>query len=332
MPISVTRERLEHGLVAFAWEEWAQMGVLATHRSPSPWAQDPEALLVYTFEVARADPRLFDAVLDWLVANEHLISVRRLRTLSRTPPDRRLTDAVLAWLGHHRPKARFPKPERPQQPLWDLAPLHPSAAGFPVRHPDEAFAEFGWLRPATPPSGNASAPDLRAPINLSFRLRQLLGVGARAEVVRLLLTSDVPRVTAWVIAQSAAYAKRNVQEALNALVQAGVVAPTTVGHEQRYGIEGAAWATLLRLDGGFPRHVDWVQLLGGLRDILRWLRELDEVETSDYMLASQARDLLDEVRSDLEFAGVVVPRQRTADESLADIDAVVAQGLQRLVH
>jgi hypothetical protein len=29
-------------------------------------AADPEALLLFTFEVGRNDPRLFDEVLDWL--------------------------------------------------------------------------------------------------------------------------------------------------------------------------------------------------------------------------------------------------------------------------
>lgn len=83
MLISATRERLEAGLLSFVWDEWSQMGLLSEARRLSPWAQDPEALLLLTLEVARADPRLFDEVLDWLVRNEHLVSVRRLRTLTR---------------------------------------------------------------------------------------------------------------------------------------------------------------------------------------------------------------------------------------------------------
>jgi hypothetical protein len=41
-------QRLSDRLVAFAWEEWAQMGLLATPHRRSPWAQDPEALIVFT--------------------------------------------------------------------------------------------------------------------------------------------------------------------------------------------------------------------------------------------------------------------------------------------
>lgn len=331
MSISATRERLEKGLLGFLWQQWSQMGVLAKRSGRSPWAADPEALLVLTFEVARADPRLFDEVLDWLLVNERLISVRRLRSLSAAADDKRLTDAVLTWLGAHRPKARFAgaAASRPPQ-ATDLTHLHPSEEGFPIRRPDESFAAWGLLRAATPLPGHSSSPDLRAPINFAFRLRQLLGVGARAEVVRTLLTISAPRVAVWVIAQSAAFTKRNVQEALNDLVDAGVVTIATVGHEQRYSVERQGWAALLDVDGDFPTHVDWIQLFAALRHVLRWLRESDGLETSDYLLASQVRELLDEVRPDLEFAGLTLPRRKTSEESVRDLDDVVDQALGHL--
>jgi hypothetical protein len=43
------------------------MAVLGAPSGGSRWAQDPEALLISTLEVARDDPRLFDEVLDWLI-------------------------------------------------------------------------------------------------------------------------------------------------------------------------------------------------------------------------------------------------------------------------
>lgn len=64
------------------------MGVFATARRADRWAADPEALLLFTLEVARADARLFDEVLDWLALNERLVSVQRLRNLYRDDTDR----------------------------------------------------------------------------------------------------------------------------------------------------------------------------------------------------------------------------------------------------
>jgi hypothetical protein len=326
MQTSASRARLEDALLSFAWDEWAQLGVLAQPTRVSPWAQDPEALLVSTFEIARADPRLFDEVLDWLVTNEHLISMRRLRTLSRRPEDRALTNAVLAWLARHRPNARFSNPDE-QEPSGELTPFH-GAAGFPVRHPDEAFAQHGWLRAETTASGKSRPPDLRDPIAFGLRLRQLLGVGARAEVVRVLLTVDAPQSTPAAIAASAGYAKRNVQEALSALEQSGVVHVAGGRQGHRYGIDRERWGTLLEVDGGFPAHVAWVQLLAALRRTLRWLRWTDEHELSDYLLASSARDLLEDVRDDFADAGIAIPPARTATDALRDVDDVVRQSMR----
>ena len=60
MQISELRALVSDRLLAFAWNEWAQLGVFGETERASPWAADPEALLVFTFQVARDDPRLFE--------------------------------------------------------------------------------------------------------------------------------------------------------------------------------------------------------------------------------------------------------------------------------
>jgi hypothetical protein len=70
--------------------------------------------------------------------------------------------------------------------------------------------------PLTVRSGKSQVPDLRAPINFAFRLRQLLGIGARAEAARFLLTVHAPSVTAQVVTESAGFAKRNEENGTSA--------------------------------------------------------------------------------------------------------------------
>src|SRR5687768_15671308 len=64
MLISTLRDEVQTTLVDFAWSQWAQMGVFASTDRRDTWAQDPEALLVFTLHIARREPRLFDEVLD----------------------------------------------------------------------------------------------------------------------------------------------------------------------------------------------------------------------------------------------------------------------------
>jgi DNA-binding transcriptional ArsR family regulator len=324
---SAVRTSVEDALIRFAWEEWSQMGVLAAGGPPRRWAQDPEALLLYTLEVGRSDPRLFDAVLDWLVTNEELVSLRRLRSLAVDPEDRALSDAVIAWLGRQRPKARFASAaRRSSDQAVERLFLDDS---FPLARVDEAFAEHGWLRPTLSGPWKSGPPDLEAPINLSFRLRHLLGLVARAEVVRLLLTMRDSGTTSSKLARSAGYTKRNVHEALSSLEQAGVIGAFRAGNELRYRIDHERWGAFLDVREPIE-HVDWPPLLLSARRLVRWLRGTGDADLSDYLVASSARDLLERVRPDLEEAGVPVPRGQRAAVAVDGLLAVINRILELL--
>lgn len=305
MQISELRSHLRTQLLEFAWDQWTQMGVFASARRADHWAADPEALLLFTFEIARADARLFDEVLDWLAVNERLVSVQRLRNLCRDDADRALVDASLAWVAQWRPRARLTsETSRLAAPADGGEPLFRDSR-LRVARLDDAFRAHGWLKPRTKPSGKSRAPDLLIPISFAFRLRQILGVGARAEAVRVLLTIDAPKVTAQVIAESAGYAKRNIQEALTALHSADVIDAVTVGNEQRFSILRERWAALLGLSADdLPMHRDWPQLFHALRVLVRWVEDDTHDRLSGYMLASEARVLVDAIASELRYAGV----------------------------
>ncbi len=327
MDVSTLSHRLSERFVTFAWDEWAQMGVLATPHRRSPWAQDPEALIVCTLEVARGEPRLFDELMDWMLVNESLLSVRRLRAMCVDETDRALVAAALGWLTRRRPRARLSSPgnrsiRSTASATTTLQPLFRS--GGPAREPDEDFASAGWLRPPLSPSHKSRLPDPMAPINLAFRLRQILGVGIRAEVVRVLLTTEAPWINAQTLARSTGYAKRNVHDALAGLSTAGVVSAFTVGSEQRYTADRPAWAALLGCQPDeLPTHRDWPQLLGALRRILRWSEQPELEAMSEYLRASSARDLLDAIRPDLAFAGIPVDLGPVPENTLSELEEVI---------
>lgn len=306
MQIWDLRARVRHDLVEFAWDQWAHMGVFAAAHRSDRWAADPEALLLFTFEVARADARLFDEVLDWLALNERLVSVQRLRNLCRDDEDRALVEAALAWSMQSRRSGTAQAATKRTRAAGGV-PLFRNVSAN-TRRADESFRAHGWLRPPAERSGKSRSPNTLAPINFAFRLRQILGLGARAEVVRFLLTVSAPSATAQVITASAGYAKRNVHEALTALHSADVIEAVTVGNEQRYGIDRERWATLLGLTtDGLPIERDWPQLFHALRRLDRWLEDDRHDELSDYILASEARTLADQIVPELRYAGVRVP-------------------------
>lgn len=306
MSISDTRRDLQSHLVSFLWSQWAQIGVLATTNRNDRWAADPEALLLLTFEVGREEPRLFDEVLDWLAVNERLISIQRLRNLARDDDDHALIEAVVGWLGGRRRRARL-EARAKASGSTDLEPFLRNS-GLPIADPDPAFLAQGFLKAKSEPSGKSQAPQVLLPINFAFRLRLLLGIGARAEAMRVLLTIDAPRANIQMIAASTAYTKRNVQEAVTSLSAAGALDAFEVGNEQRFSAPRDRWSHFLPLDD-LPRHENWPQVFAVCRKVLRWLADPAHEGLSDYMLSSEARTLAEEVNPDLQFAGIAIDRQ-----------------------
>lgn len=309
MPISGLRERVDKRLLDFVWNEWAQMGILAAPVFESPWAADPEALLLLTLEAGRSDPRVFDETLDWLSVNGDLISQQRLRNLCIDNDDRKLVGAALAWAGARQPALRSARTRAAAIP-GEVEPLFVALAR--VTKPDPVFESHGLLKGPTQPSGKSQPPRLDLPINLAFRLRRLFGIGSRAEIVRFLLTSQLRGAQTEVVRRASGFARSNVRDAADALVAAGAASSYTrgAGGDRFYRVDVERWESFLELDR-VPLHRDWPQLFAALRTLRRWLRQPGLDDLSDYLRASEARQLLMRIESDLRYAGVPVSDSRT---------------------
>ncbi len=306
MTAAELRDEVVAALLAVAWDQWSQLGVSAAAPAQrEERAADPEALLLFTFEVGRNDPRLFDEVLDWLALNEQLVSVHRLRNLSVDPTDRALVEAALEWSARSRRRQRPAlQPRALPARLDPLFPVIPT----PTENLDEPFAQHALARTQLEASGQSRAPRLHDPISFAFRLRRLLGVGVRAEAIRTLLTIRAARLSGKVITASAAFAQRNVREGLAQLVDAGVVDVVEISDDRYYSIRHADWASLLGMPSApdLPLHCDWIPTYRALTRIVRWLQRPGLDDLSPYLRASQARTLVDAIAPDLQHAGIPV--------------------------
>ena len=313
MQISEIKDKVSQGLLDFAWRQWAQVGVSATVGGADRWAVDPEALILFTIGIGRRDPRLFDEMLDWMAFNHELLSTQRLRNLARRfPLPPALVAAVAAWTGQTAPASLIVSdqggPVQGGEPVFS-----PDVLAF-VSHPDPVFAERGFIRPLAARTGKSHEPDPVLPVNLSFRLRHLFGPGGRSEAMRVLLTCpDGPLDTAR-IADEAGFAKRNISDVLGSLTNSGVIKAAWAGNERHFTAYRERWAQLLDLAGpaDLPSFVSWVHLLPAALEIASWLDEKADTAESEYLIASQARRLMNRLTRDLEAAGIDLPRRQPA--------------------
>ena len=308
------RERTQRELLDFAWRQWAQMGISANVAGADRWAIDPEALILFTIEIARRDPRLFDEMLDWLASAGRLLSMQRLRNLAaRFPVNPGLVAAVLTWAGQHAPSLQSAKISLEQDQRHEYMPVFsPDVLSF-VGEPDPAFAEYGYIRPRALRSGKSHGPDVRQPINLAFQLRHLFGPGSRSEVMRILLTFADGSLDAARISDEAGFAKRNVNDTLASFAASMVVKARWSGNERLFLAYRDKWATLLEVGPSakyMPKFVSWVHLLPASLEIMAWLDRIAETTDSEYLIASQARDLMERITPSLEIVGLIFPPGR----------------------
>ena len=324
MSISELRDDVQKALADFLWDEWGQMGVSANTKRHDTWATDPEALLLLTFEVGRGEPRLFNEVLDWMLVNERLLSIQRLRNLATDEADQVLVESAVGWLGENHPRARLkPKPGKPEDPQAFFR-----GSRRKISDPDPAFLAQGFMKPRSEPSGKSQAPNLVLPINLAFRLRLLLGVSVRAEVARVLLATDRPWMNAQELARSTAYAKRNVREAATSLASAGFVYSHSIGNENLFEAS-SRWPDFLDIE--LPELKDWPQIFRGLRRLLRWLVDPGNHDLSDYMLMSSARTLVEEIEPDLTLRRLLPSRAGDWTRDLASFESLVQDLLRNVL-
>jgi hypothetical protein len=312
MLISEIRDEVSQGLLGFAWRQWAQVGVSATVEGADRWAVDPEALILFTIGIARRDPRLFDEMLDWTAFNHELLSAQRLRNLAgKFPLPPGLVAAVTAWTRQTAP-VKLPGSDQ-TVPVQDRELVFNTDVLAFISKQDPVFAQHGFIRPPAVRTGKSHEPDLALPANLSFRLRHLFGPGGRSEAMRVLLTWPDGPLDAARIADEAGFAKRNINDVLTSLTASGVIKAAWAGNERRFTAYRERWAQLLGLpEPGMPSFVSWVHLLPAALQIMMWLDEKTGTAESDYLIASQARSLVNRLTRDLEAAGIDIPHQQSA--------------------
>ncbi len=211
-----------------AWSLWAELGVDGVVRRHDWQAIDLEPLIIFTSRLGDRDHRLRASTIDWCITNSRFASAFRLRNLAdQASPSTRAAFGRYAATVRAHAKAPWPGHGDP------LTLFHPERIG---------------------------SPDLRRPSLVQLRLRALVGVSARAEVLKLMLADPQRPQAASTLAEDAAYGKGSVAQALEMLTMAGIVQVQPDANRLLYRLSrpGELSQALLWLPAVFP---DWSPIL-----------------------------------------------------------------------
>jgi len=306
-------------ILGFLWRQWSAIGVLGEARAREPWDINPEALLVFTLELGRYEPRLFDEVMDWLVTNGQWINIQKLRGILRESKDEtcRLMGAVSEFLSSQGQERKWENltnlcfkniPEE-REPLFKLRYAKKHTAGIRQVPFDEIFSKYGFFRARLKPSGKSREVIPTAESNIRFMLRALFGVGSRAECILYLLTHDAGHPSE--VAKAIGLSVRGTQDALIELSKSGLVLTRIKGKRKiEYWLSQERWWEFLS-KGSFeeikrPVWIDWISLFKALSTVWETLNEIQKTK-SEYMKSSKLRDAMEIVGNEFARSGIDIP-------------------------
>lgn len=308
MDISLTgfRTTVQNRLLDFLWHQWSAIGVAGQSVANEQRVVDPEPLLLVSLTICRYDARLFDEVLDWLAVNGAYLNAQRLKNLLqqfRFQCEPQL-GAVATLLGKKSgtalkwktlaSSATFDTPE----PLFFL----PDGRPVPVP-PDRAseFSAYGLLRGPVKLRGHSRIFPPLGMATLLLRLRGLIGVNSRCELLCLLGAHD--EIHPADIARQTGYFSRTVQSALIDMARSGVVQMRSSNREKKYWLLPGLLDNLLRPQGEKTTWVNWAPLFRSLE--MLWLELIDpkKQELDPLLQASEWRRLAMAMRPLLGEAG-----------------------------
>ena len=244
---------------------WAELGVGGSQCRHDWQALDLEALIIFTASLSRPDDPFIARTIHWCALNISLISQLRLRNLAHrfTPTTRKALEGYMRA----------------------------------VERPTRAAADDDRRGVRLAPT---DAPDLKRPALIQLRLRSLVGVCARAEVLKLMLAAaDEPRTNAS-LTHDSGYGKTAVVSALESLTAAGVTRLEPAGNRFLYSLTRPA--DLAMAVNGLPiAFPDWLAVF----IVIEAIRAYASKRSSDQSRrVVAAKDLVNAVQSQFALLGV----------------------------
>lgn len=332
MRTSDLHQSLSAAILELAWRQWAVIGVAGALPRHSTIV-DPEALVLATLSVGRADARLFDEMLDWVSINARVLDMARLRRLGKRATDEqhRLLGVVAEVAIEHGAKSNFSQIgwagliAQEERGAYESVPLFDSQGDRDATWapPDPRFASAGFLRPSPILRGMSRTPDATRPACLRFRARALVGPGAKAEVLTYLWTHEWAHGR--LLAERAAYNQASVADYLASLAEAGLADRRSDGRRTLYRL-----AQGLRILGEpVPIYVDWTRVWPALDALSRALRPAGLSEAASWVRLAEALGAQSVALSaegfEIEIADVQGWARKGSEYLVGSVESVIAR-------
>jgi hypothetical protein len=272
-------DRLVDASLDALWRQWRTIGGAAAG-GPARTQVDPEALCMASLVLEPHEPRLWLAMSDWLRLGAPLLSVQRLKNVSKQfAGSERGTRRLAAAAARESRDAR-----------WR------SLAGGSGRD----------VRQRQPTRQRSAGPALTAAPALVLRLRSAFSVGVKADLLAFLLGQQF-RTTVGSAAASLCYSTPTVFRAFQDLRLAGFVQAAELTAATEYWADTAPWHGIVGGPTAIARWGFWREMLAYVCAVLKLQEGAALHRDTRYAAGVRLRALAGRHEADLARAGVLDP-------------------------
>ncbi|RKX69772.1 hypothetical protein DRP43_04055 [candidate division TA06 bacterium] len=352
------REFYLENILTFLWRQWSALGVAGGARAAENWVIDPEALLIFSLQITRYEPRLFDEILDWLVINGKWIDIHRLRGILRRKDEntQRLISAIAYYLSKEaksyqrkwsvlgtlrkldsdvQSEMLFQTKQGKPYPKSAVDSKESRVKGVESRESrgSAIFRDYGFLRKSFSLRKMSKPVSVIARTNIRFLLRALFGIGSRSECILYLLTNEAGHPAE--VANAIGISVRGAQDTLIELANSGMVFTRVKGKRlMEYWLPQERWWEFL-FGMSFeeiktPVWLDWISLFTALMNVWQVLNEVKEIE-SDYMRSSKLRKSMETISFEFKNSQLVLPPIPGKDVSPARYEEEFQNFIKRVI-
>ncbi|HSW61572.1 MAG TPA: hypothetical protein VLJ60_12290 [bacterium] len=301
------REELVSKTLDFLWDRWSELGVLGQVQKQDERIIDPEALILFSFTVARFDARLFDEIFDWIRFNGQFLNMQRFQNLIKTYGFEgapvlsavAMTQQESGSYGLKWKKIASAYKKTQIEPLFYLV----SGDALPVPEiQDDNFKKCGFYRGEINLRGKSQNFPKNGFSSLILRLRGLFGVNIRCELLALI--AAVEEIYASEAARQTCFYQKSVQQALSEMFNSGALKSVSTGKIKKYRLTPGVLDGLLKIDGKSPKWFAWAPAFRVLEMIIQKLYDKKLNESSQLLFSSEMRQLMFAIIPLLESAGL----------------------------
>ena len=295
--LTKSKDQFQETIIDFLWHQWSLLGIAGTTPPHDDRIIDPEALLLFSLNIGRYEPRLFDEIIDWLFQNGHVINVQRLRQIQKMynfnsgPQLSAIAELLSRQPGYRLKWSSLAK----KYSQTDQEPLFFDNQGHALPCPDDhdanpEFLKHGLRRGRINLRGYSQSFAFDSSACLLLRLRALIGIHARAELLCLLAAVD--QIHPSQAARMTGYSQKTIQTTLVEMSRSGGILTRTSKKEKYYRLKSGILDTLLRPSGQCPQWICWPALFKMVEIVWQKLRQLCGQRIDTLLLSSELKKLL----------------------------------------